>query len=60
MGFFGKIIGAAVKTILIPVAIADDALNVVTNQEVSTTEKLVDGVVEDLGDSVDDLSDGDL
>lgn len=60
MGFFSKIIGATVKTVLTPVAIVTDAAKVVAGGKADTTEKLIEGAVEDIGDGLNDLADGDL
>lgn len=60
MGFFSKIIGATVKTVLTPVAIVTDVTKIVTGDKPNTTEKLVESAVEDIGDGLDDLADGEL
>lgn len=60
MGFLSGIFGAAVKTVLTPVAILKDAVNVVTGEEVNDSKKLLESAGDDIEKSVDDLADGDL
>lgn len=60
MGFLGSIFGAAVKTVLTPVAILKDVANVATGQDATATENLISGVVDDLSKATDDLCDGEL
>lgn len=52
-GFVGDIVGAAVKTVVIPIAVAKDAVNVITGEDVDATKKIVESVGEDLSDAVD-------
>jgi hypothetical protein len=58
MGFFSSIIGATVKTVLTPVAIVKDVVNVATGKEVDTTTNLLSSAAEDLSDAVDDITGG--
>jgi len=60
MGFFGNIIGAAVKTVLTPVAVVKDVVNIATGEEADATKDHVEDVVENFGDALDNLCDGDL
>lgn len=60
MGFISGIFSAAVKTVLTPVAIVKDAANIVTGEEPDTTKKLVGSAVEDAGEALDDLAEGEL
>ncbi len=60
MGFFSEIIGSAVKTALIPVAIVKDVVNVATDQEANATQELIENAVKDASKAVDDLADGEL
>lgn len=60
MGFFSKIISATVKTALTPVAIVTDVTKVITGNKADTTEKLIEEAVDDIGDSLNDLADGEL
>jgi hypothetical protein len=56
MGFFSSIIGATVKTVLTPVAIVKDAVNVATGEEADTTKNLLSSAADDLSDAVDDIT----
>jgi len=58
MGFFDNILGATVKTVLTPLAIAKDAINVVTGEEPDETKKLVKSALNDLEKAVDDITGG--
>lgn len=60
MGFFSKMIGATVKTVLTPVAVVVDAAKVVAGKKADTTENLIEDAVEDIGDGLNDLADGEL
>ncbi len=60
MGFFGNMISATVKTVLTPVAVVSDVVKVVTGDEADTTKELIESAVEDAGDAMDDLCDGEL
>jgi hypothetical protein len=60
MGFITEIFGAAVKTALTPVAVVKDAVNIVTGAEPDTTTSLLESAVDDVADSIDSLSDGDV
>lgn len=52
MGFLGKLIGTAVKTVITPVAIVKDVGNVITGDEVNSTEKHIDSIVDDIDDLI--------
>ena len=58
MGFISSIIGATVKTVLTPVAIVKDVVNVATGKEVEVTTNLLSSAAEDLSDAVDDITGG--
>ena len=58
MGFISSIIGATVKTVLTPVAIVKDVVNVATGKEVEATTNLLSSAAEDLSDAVDDITGG--
>lgn len=60
MGFLSSIISATVKTVLTPVAIAKDAVNVVIGSEADTTKQLLESAADDVADGFDDLGDGDI
>ena len=55
MGFFGSILSAAVKTVLVPVAVVVDVADVLVSDEPSdsVTGKLVTSIVEDIEDATD-------
>jgi len=60
MGLFGNLLSGIVKTALTPVAVAKDAINIVTDQDVNSTKKLLESVKEDVEDAMDDLAEGEL
>ena len=60
MSFLTNLLSSTVKTVLVPVAITKDVLNVVQNKEPDSTKKLIESAIEDLEESIDDLSDGEL
>jgi hypothetical protein len=60
MGFFSNIISGAVKTVLTPVAVIKDAVDIVSGEEPTTTKNLIQSVVEDVSDAGEDLFDGDF
>ena len=60
MGFLTNVLSATVKTVLTPVAVVIDVVNVATGEDVDTTKSLLESAAEDLADSVDDLADGEL
>ena len=53
-------ISATVKTVLTPVAIVKDVVNVATGEDVDATKNLLGSAVEDVKDAGEDLMDGDL
>jgi hypothetical protein len=60
MGFLSKMFSATVKTVLTPVAIVKDAVNVVTGEEADATKNLLESAAEDVWDATDDLGDGEM
>lgn len=60
MGFLSNLVSSAVKTALTPVAIVKDAVNLATGDDATATSNLLESAAEDLTDSVDDLTEGDL
>ena len=60
MGFLSNMISATVKTVLTPVAIVKDVVNVATGEDVDATKNLLGSAVEDVKDAGEDLMDGDL
>lgn len=55
MGFFGSLIGGAVKVALTPVAVVVDVANVVSGQDVTATTDLLDSAMDDLEDAVNSI-----
>lgn len=51
---------AVVKTVLTPVAIVKDAVNVVTGEEPDTTKSLLQSAAEDVSEATEDLADGEV
>lgn len=60
MGFLSKFIGATVKTVLTPVAVAKDAVNVAVGIEPNETKELVESAIKDVKEATDNLVDGEL
>ena len=60
MGFLSNMLSATVKTVLTPVAIVKDAVNVVTGEEADATKNLLLSAKEDVEDAFDDLGDAEL
>ena len=60
MGFLSNILSATVKTVLTPVAVVKDAVNVVTGEEADATRKLISSAVDDVEEGFDELGDGDV
>ena len=60
MGFFTNIISATVKTLLTPVAIVKDVVDVATGEEADNTKKLLESAQEDAKDAIEDLVDGEV
>jgi hypothetical protein len=48
MGFLSSIVSATVKTVLTPVAIAKDVVNVVAGKDIKSTEKHIKSIIKDL------------
>lgn len=60
MGFLTNIISATVKTVLTPVAIVKDTINIVSGEEADATKKLLSSASDDVSDATDDLGEGDI
>jgi hypothetical protein len=60
MGFLSSIIGATVKTVLTPVAVVKDALNIVSGDSPDSTKELLESIVNELSEGFDDLGDGEI
>lgn len=58
MGFFSNILSATVKTVLTPVAIVKDVVNVATGEEADATKGLLSSAGEDVEDAIDDITGG--
>ena len=53
MGFFDSIISAAVKTVITPIAIVKDVVNVATGEEVDSTKSHIESIIDDLDDALE-------
>lgn len=60
MGFFTNIVSATIKTVLTPIAVVKDVVNIATGDEVDSTKKLLESAQEDASDAFDDLGDGEF
>lgn len=60
MGFLSKVLGAGIKTVLTPVAVLKDVVNIANGDEVDATSNLIQNVVEDLEDAGDEIGEGNL
>lgn len=60
MGFFTNILSATVKTVLTPVAVVKDVVNIATGEEADSTKNLLSSAQDDAIDAFDDLGDGEL
>jgi hypothetical protein len=60
MGFLTNMFSATVKTVLTPVAIIKDTVNIVTGKEPDATKDLISSAVDDVHEGFDDLGDGDV
>lgn len=60
MGFFSDIISATVKTVLVPVAVVKDVVNVATGEDPDATKSLIESAGDDIKNGVDDLMDDEL
>jgi hypothetical protein len=55
MGFFDNIISATIKTIITPVVVVKDVVNVVTGEEAESTKKHIKSISDDVEDAFDDI-----
>lgn len=60
MGFFGNLISATVKSVLTPIAVVKDVVNVATENEADATKNLVNSIKKDIEEAGDDLAEGEL
>lgn len=56
MGFFGKMIGAAVKVAVTPVAVVKDVVDVAQGDTPNNTSNLIDSAIDDVADAFNDLT----
>jgi len=56
MGFFSNMISATVKVALAPIAVAKDAVNVVTGQEADATKDLLKSAGDDVTDAIEEVT----
>jgi hypothetical protein len=60
MGFLTNILSATVKTVLTPVAIVKDVVDVATGEDADNTKKLLSSAANDVDEAGDDLGDGEF
>jgi hypothetical protein len=60
MGFLTNMISATVKTVLTPVAVVKDVVNIATGEEADATKNLLSSAAEDVADAADELGDGEF
>ncbi len=60
MGFLSNMFSATVKTVLTPVTVVKDVVNVVSDEEPDTTKRLLESASDDVEDGFEDLGEGDL
>jgi len=60
MGFLTNMFSATIKTVLTPVAVIKDTVNIVTGDEPDATKNLLTSAVNDVEEGFDDLGDGDV
>lgn len=60
MGFLTNMFSAMIKTVLTPVAVIKDTVNIVTGNEPDATKDLLSSAVNDVEEGFDDLGDGDV
>lgn len=56
MGFFSDIFSATVKTVLTPVAVVKDAVDIIKGEEPNNTKSLLQSAGEDLSGAVDEIT----
>ena len=60
MGFLTNMISATVKTVLTPVAVVKDVVNIATGEEADATKNLLSSAAEDVADAAEELGDGEF
>lgn len=58
MSVFSNLLGATIKTMLLPVAVTIDVVKIATLQDPESTMKLGDKIGADVSDAIDDLGNG--
>lgn len=56
MGFFKNMVSAAVKTALTPIAVAKDAVDVVSGKDPNNTKNLLGSASKDVDDAFDNIT----
>lgn len=56
MGFLSGLVGAVVKTAVSPIAVAKDVVNAVTGEEVDSSKKAIDSIVDDIEEALDEIT----
>ena len=60
MGFLTNMISATLKTVLTPVAVVKDVVNIATGEEADATKNLLSSAAEDVSEAADELGDGEF
>lgn len=60
MGFLSNIFSAGVKTILTPIVIVKDVVDVAKGEEPENTKNLIESAGDDVQDATEDLADGEI
>ena len=55
MGFLSNIISAAVKTVLTPIVVVKDVVNIITDEEADATKKHIESTIQDVEDAMDSI-----
>jgi hypothetical protein len=60
MGFLSGLVSSVVKTVISPVAVVKDVVNVATGEEPNATKDLLESAGDDIKQAADDAAEGDL
>lgn len=60
MGFLSGLFSATVKTVLTPVAIVKDVVNIATGEDADATKHLLESAGDDVKEAADDFEDGEF
>lgn len=60
MGFFSNIFQATIKTVLVPVAVVKDVVEVAITGEASNTKDLLDSAKDNASEAMENLEEGNL